>query len=107
MALETANLAGLSQTGAPVMVRGSMARPISAAARAAIISRAAAVRGALPFESILSTSASNLDVITVNINLPVIVDNVNIHAYDHRRWSVPRHVAPEKSAPGSTTTGTS
>src|SRR5688572_23685655 len=99
MALETANLAGLSQTGAPVTMRGSMAIPTTAAARAAIISRPAVVSGALPFQSVCTTINLLVDVITVNITLRRSVDSVNINSYDRRDGSFHGKTA-EKEAGG-------
>src|SRR5688572_3434758 len=104
MALETANLAGLSQTGAPVTMRGSMAIPTTAAARAAIISRPAVVSGALPFQSVCTTINLLVDVITVNITLRRSVDSVNINSYDRRRWFVPQKNGRKRSGRASITT---
>src|SRR5687768_18601936 len=104
MALETANLTGFSQTGAPVTMRGSMARPMTDAARAAIISRPAAVSGALPFQSVCTTVNLLADVITVNITLWRSVDSVNIKIYDGARWFVPRKNGRKRSGRASITT---
>src|SRR5688572_16450847 len=100
MALDTANLAGLSQTGAPVTMRGSMTRPITAAARAAIISKPAAVSGALPFQSVCTTTNLLVDVIAVNMTLPGRVDSVNIKTYDARRRVRTTEQRPKKKWAG-------
>src|SRR5436190_672181 len=85
MAMEAANLAGLSHAGAPVMMRGSTARPITATASAGIIKRPVAVRGALLFQSLFNTAVLlGCNVITVNINIDECVDTVNIKTL---RWS--------------------
>ena len=47
MAVETANLNGLSQAGAPVIVRGSTSRPTTNAPAATSISAPTAVSGGL------------------------------------------------------------
>jgi hypothetical protein len=47
MAMETANLAGLSQAGAPVMTVGSTASPTRAPARTGSISAAVAMSSGL------------------------------------------------------------
>src|SRR5688572_14806084 len=83
MAMEAANLAGLSQAGAPVMVRGSRTRPTTVAASAATISRPVTVSGGLPRQSLFSTSGLLMNVSTVNINIGQRVDTVNMSGL---RW---------------------
>jgi hypothetical protein len=50
-AIDAANFAGLSQTGAPVTVRGSIMRPIAAPANAPSIKTPVVVSGRLPSQS--------------------------------------------------------
>ena len=76
--METANLAGLSQAGAPVMTRGSIARPTMAPASGTSMRRPVTVSGLLPRQSVSNISNSPLDVSSVNITIRSSVDTVNI-----------------------------
>src|SRR6185503_15824901 len=93
-AVETANLSGLSQAGAPVIVRGSATRPTTDAAAATIISPPAAVSAGLACHMRASTPPGRVadedrsrrgvvsmtgfsDVDIVNIEIAPNVDGVN------------------------------
>src|SRR5688572_12818057 len=100
MAMDTANFAGLSQTGAPVTVRGSTASPTIAAASTAIISRPDAVRGALPCQSFFNMLCSVDNVITVNMTIARRVDIVNIKAVAFPEMARTPAKRPHRKRPG-------
>ena len=60
MAVETANLNGLSQAGAPVMMRGSTSMPTSDAPAATTISTPTAVSGGLARHNRSSPAAASV-----------------------------------------------
>src|SRR5688572_18243578 len=99
MPIETANLAGLSQAGAPVMVLGSSARPATAPASTGIMRSAVTVNGVLPFQSLSSTALLLCDVITVNITLVPSVDYVNI-VLRFPEMAISGRNQPRKKRPG-------
>ena len=59
MAVETANLNGLSQAGAPVMIRGSTTMPTADGTATTSISRPTAVSGGLARHRRLSSAADS------------------------------------------------
>src|SRR5688500_4507948 len=83
------------------MIRGSTARPMTAPARTTSINSPVAVRGALPFQNLLTMACSFCcDVITVNMTIPARVDSVNITAYHRNGMAVPASKRPKKKRPG-------
>ena len=96
MAIETANLAGLSQAGAPVMMRGSSQRPTAdggergehqqadGGQRRAGLPQARQAQARDPV--VIMRPSVRPDVVTVNITIAIDVDSVNICSL---RWSVP------------------
>ena len=78
--METANLNGFSQAGAPVMTRWSIAMPANDAPATTIITVPIAVNGALPRHSRANHECTSLlNVVSVNIQgIPLNVDAVNI-----------------------------
>src|SRR5688500_16756725 len=84
MPIEAANFAGFSHAGAPPISRGSTSRAMPVAASKANIVRPRPVSRASAFQSVfilLSISKSLPNVASVNINIAMDVDIVNIQPY--------------------------